>query len=67
LDPVAIDAASFDLVNQQQGLPNTRLVSNLRPGEDKFKGVWTETQSRIQIRYGEEIGLGTSSYELIEL
>lgn len=66
-DPVAIDAASVDLVNQQQGIPGTRLVNNLEPGEDKFKGVWSETEGSIQIKYGEEIGLGTSSYELVEL
>jgi len=66
-DPVAIDAASLDLVKKQQGLPGTRLVNNLQPGRDKFKGVWGETQGSIQITYGEEIGLGTSSYELVEL
>jgi uncharacterized Fe-S center protein len=66
-DPVAIDAASLDLVNKQQGLQGTRLVNNLQPGQDKFKGVWGETQGSIQITYGEEIGLGTSSYELVEL
>jgi uncharacterized protein len=66
-DPVAIDAASVDLVNRQRGIPGTRLVNNLEPGGDKFKGVWSETQGSIQITYGEEIGLGTSSYELIEL
>ena len=66
-DPVAIDAASLDLVNQQQGLPGARLTSNLAPGEDKFKGVWSETDGTLQLAYGEEIGLGTRSYELIEL
>ena len=66
-DPVAIDAASLDLVNQQQGFPGTRLTSNLAPGEDKFKGVWGETDGPLQLAYGEEIGLGTRSYELIEL
>jgi len=67
LDPVAIDVASVDLVNAQQGISGTRLVTNLEPGEDKFKGVWSETEGSIQIKYGEEIGLGTSSYELVEL
>ncbi|MEI7826939.1 MAG: DUF362 domain-containing protein [Euryarchaeota archaeon] len=67
MDPVAIDAASVDLVNQQRGIPGTRLVHNLEPGEDKFKGVWGETEGSIQLKYGEEIGLGTSSYELVEL
>jgi len=66
-DPVAIDAASRDLVNQQQGLPGTRLTSNLAPGEDKFKGVWSDTDGTLQLTYGEKIGLGTRSYDLIEL
>jgi uncharacterized Fe-S center protein len=64
---VAIDAASVDLVNQQQGLPGTRLTRNLAPGEDKFTGVWGETDGMLQLAYGEEIGLGTRSYELVEL
>jgi len=67
IDPVAIDAASVDLVNRQQGLPGTRLTRNLAPGEDKFKGVWGETDGTLQLAYGEEIGLGTRSYDLIEL
>jgi uncharacterized Fe-S center protein len=66
-DPVAVDAASVDLVNRQRGIPGTRLVKNLEPGGDKFKGVWSETQGLTQITYGEQIGLGTSSYELVEL
>jgi len=66
-DPVAIDAASVDLVNQQQGLQGTRLANNLQPGQDKFKGVWAETRGSLQLTYGEAIGLGTSSYELVEL
>jgi hypothetical protein len=30
-DPVAIDAASLDLVNQQRGVEGTRLTTNLQP------------------------------------
>jgi hypothetical protein len=66
-DPVAIDAASVELVNQQQGLPGTRLTSNLGSGEDKFKGVWNDSDGMLQLECGEEIGLGTRSYDLIEL
>ena len=51
-DPVAIDKASLDLVN------------NVKP--DVF-----EKENKVsplkQIKYGEEIGLGSSSYQLIEL
>ncbi|MGZ4852495.1 MAG: DUF362 domain-containing protein [Halobacteriota archaeon] len=67
VDPVAIDAASLDLINQQQGLSGTRLTSNFAPGEDKFKGIWGKTEGALQLAYGEEIGLGTRSYDLVEL
>lgn len=66
-DPVAIDKASYDLVNKEGGLPNSRLSVNLKPGQDKFKGLREYTESCIQITYGEEIGLGTSKYNLIEI
>ena len=39
-DPVAIDAASLDLVNAQRGLENSALKSHLGEGEDKFRGLW---------------------------
>ncbi|MDD1719123.1 MAG: DUF362 domain-containing protein [Methanoregulaceae archaeon] len=66
-DPVAIDAASVDLVNSQSGISGTRILTNLNPGEDKFRGVWESTDGLIQVRYGQEIGLGSGSYELIEI
>jgi len=39
-DPVAIDQASADLVNQQKGLSGTVLQTNLAAGEDKFQGLY---------------------------
>jgi hypothetical protein len=66
-DPVAIDAASLDLVNGQEGIRGTALKSNIGRGEDKFRGVWPEADGRLQIKYGEEIGLGSSQYRLIEI
>jgi len=66
-DPVAIDAASLDLVNQQRGVEGTRLTTNLQPGEDKFKGIWKDTNGRMQLSYGEGIGLGSANYALIEI
>jgi len=66
-DPVAIDAASFDLVNAQQGIAGSRLLCNHAPGEDKFRGVAPYTDGTIQIRHGERIGLGRTAYELIEI
>lgn len=66
-DPVAIDMASYDLVNAQIGIKNSYLKSNIRSGEDKFKGCWESTNSLHQIAYGEKIGLGTSKYRLIRI
>lgn len=66
-DPVAIDAASLDLVNAQEGLASSALQSHLRRGEDKFRGLWPKVDGSLQIRYGEEMGLGFSRYRLIEI
>jgi len=51
-DPVAIDKASLDLINDVK--PDIFLREN---NVDPFK----------QIKFGEEMGLGTSSYQLIEI
>lgn len=66
-DPVAIDQASADLVNQQPGIATSALQSNHEPGGDKFRGVAPEVDWTLQLRYGEEIGLGTRSYKLVKL
>jgi len=67
LDPVAIDQASVDLVNQQQGLPHTELKTCLAPGEDKFRGLYPEVDWSHQLAYAEQIGLGTRDYKLVKL
>ncbi len=67
VDPVAIDAASYSLVNTQAGHRDSCLSINHEPGADKFKGVWGNTDGYKQIRYAEEMGLGSSTYELIEI
>jgi hypothetical protein len=66
-DPVAIDQASYDLVNRQIGLSNSLLQKNQEPGKDKFLGVWENTLGNIQLDYGAEIGLGNKEYKLIEV
>ncbi|WP_300459296.1 DUF362 domain-containing protein [Desulfobacula sp.] len=66
-DPVAIDQASADLVNQQKALPGTVLKTNLNPGEDKFKGLYPSVDWEHQLEYAQTIGLGTRAYNLIKL
>jgi uncharacterized Fe-S center protein len=66
-DPVAIDAASFDLVNQQTGFIESLLTAHHHTGEDKFKGVHPQTDGFRQVRYAEEIGMGNRAYDLITI
>ena len=66
-DPVAIDAASFDLVNQQQGYTDSLLTAHHAQGLDKFRGVHPQTDGYRQVRYAEEIGLGTTDYDLVRI
>jgi uncharacterized Fe-S center protein len=66
-DPVAIDQASADLVNQQSGNHASKLPKNWENGEDKFRALYPEVDWSIQLSYAQEIGLGTKEYELIRI
>lgn len=63
-DPVAIDQASVDLVNQEQSLTGSCLKENIGPGEDKFRSVYPKVEWAIQLEYAEKLGLGRRGYEL---
>ena len=62
LDPVALDQACFDLVNQAPQLTDLK-----RDGKDIFTARWPYTHGPIQLEYGEKIGLGTRKYDLKKL
>ena len=66
-DPVALDKASYDLVNAQSGFPHSRLEHNHEPGQDKFTGTWAHTRGEVQFRHAESIGLGSVRYTLEEI
>lgn len=63
-DPVALDTASYDLVNQQEGFKESILKNNHEKESDKFKGVWKKVDGRIQLKYAEKIGMGSMDYKL---
>ncbi|MDI6785653.1 MAG: DUF362 domain-containing protein [bacterium] len=67
LDPVAIDQASVDLVNQEIGLKGTALKENINAHTDKFKSIHPKVNWKIQLNYGEKIGLGKRKYQLIQI
>jgi len=66
-DPVAIDHASYDLVNNQKGNQDSALLSNYDEGEDKFKGIRPNIDTQLQLKKAENLRLGNIDYELIEL
>jgi len=66
-DPVAIDQASFDLVQAAPVWPGSVLDGKAGAGDDKFTALHNKTRPDIQLAYGQEIGLGSRAYELIRL
>lgn len=53
-DPVAIDAASYDMVQEVAGF-------------DPFKKTHPDLDSSIQLNYAREIGFGDMEYELVKI
>lgn len=75
-DPVALDCACADLVKSAPALSGNAISDREQEcscghshhiGEDKFHLVHPETDWEAGIRHAEELGLGTSSYELIKI
>lgn len=66
-DPVALDQACADLVNDAQGNQNTALESGHEPGGDKFRGVHPDIDWEVQLDHAEKIGMGTREYELVKI
>lgn len=62
-DPIALDQASLDLLNQTTGIPGTRLTDPA--AKDKLRDLYPQTDWEIQLRYAESLGLGTRDYELM--
>ena len=54
LDPVAIDKASLDLVNESCG-------------KEIFKEAHPQQNPLLQLEYAQKIGLGSIDYELIRI
>ena len=53
-DIVAVESATLDLIDAAAGEP-------------LFRRLWPDADHRIQVRYAEEMGLGTSDYELVKV
>jgi uncharacterized protein len=65
-DPVALDQACADLVNQSPGILGSALKETA-PGSDKFRDVYPQVDWPIQLEYAEFLGLGAREYELVKV
>ncbi|MBD3216492.1 MAG: DUF362 domain-containing protein [Candidatus Lokiarchaeota archaeon] len=61
-DPVAIDAACAELVNQRPGIESEYLRDPL--STDKIRSVYPHIDWRHQLSYAESLGIGTTAYTL---
>ncbi len=66
-DPVAIDAASCDLVNGEESMPGCVIKERLKAGEDKFRAVFPRIDWTIQLDHAEKMGMGERAYTLVKV
>ncbi|NJD36966.1 MAG: DUF362 domain-containing protein [Geobacter sp.] len=66
-DPVAVDQACADLVNNARGNQDSALKTGHEPGGDKFRGVWPEIPWQVQLEHAEKVGLGSRAYTLVKI
>lgn len=67
LDPVAIDQAAVDLINQAEPLWPSHLPKGVKPGDDKFRAMRPHLPAHMGLDYAESLGLGSRQYELVAL
>ena len=66
-DPVAIDAATLDILSKVQPLPDSRASDiKMKDGWDVFS-LLHKKDAKLQIKEAESLDLGSSDYELIKV
>lgn len=63
-DPVALDQACLDLVNEAPPLYPSALPADLVPGQDKFEAVYGHVRGTYLLDYAQSLGLGQKKYTL---
>jgi uncharacterized protein len=66
-DPVAIDQASVDLLNEQPILQSSCLKDIANAHQDKIRAVYPKIDWAHQLEYAENLTLGSRAYELVKL
>jgi uncharacterized Fe-S center protein len=67
LDPVAIDAASVDLVNAEESMPGTAIKHKLKAGDDKFRALYPSIDWNVQLDHAEKLKMGERKYQLVKV
>lgn len=68
IDPVALDRAAVDLVNQAPPLTDSALgEASWKEGEDKFTALHPKTRWQACLDHAERIGLGRQRYKLVKV
>jgi hypothetical protein len=70
-DPVALDKASVDMVNEASvnkgSILDDKLKTEKHEFKDKFECIHPDTNWKIGLQHGEKLGLGHQEYEIIEV
>jgi hypothetical protein len=68
-DPVALDMASTELVNNAPGMPGSRVddASAMKPGADKFKAIFPNMDWKDALTACERLGIGRTTYKLVKV
>jgi uncharacterized Fe-S center protein len=67
IDPVAIDAASCDMVNGEESMPGCTIKEPLGRGEDKFRAVFPKIDWSVQLEHAERLGMGERAYTIVKI
>ena len=65
-DPVAVDQAALDMVNQAPPSYPSALPKDLAAGEDKFLALHPDVDGTYALDYAEKLGLGGRAYKLVQ-
>jgi len=66
-DPVAIDAASCDLVNGEESMPGSAIKTPLKKGEDKFRAVFPGIDWNVQLDHAQRLHMGERAYTIVKI
>jgi uncharacterized protein len=66
-DPVALDAASCDLVNNEESLPGSKIKNVSARGQDKWRALYPRIDWEIQLSHAQKLGLGERSYKIVKV